>query len=480
MEKVIEISPQDVSFLSISNIDDVGRVFSWQGRLLRAIHQDHIAEIEGLLSSGLLQEMIAAGLMPDVQRTVYQLPGYALVLEHELVPVVTYPFEWSFNMLKDAAIVMLRVNQIARYYGYQTKDAHGYNILFHGSRPIFIDLGSLIKLQPGHSGWQGYEEFLQFFYYPLRLWSDGNEFLARRILSGAMQPLMPHESYLAYQYPPLRLAKLRLRQHLARFPLLLKRITSMPKEEVAQIWPGRKGAILKWLRPFAVWGGATLDLQALITKVQRLQLKDSESMWGFYQEESGLVGESGDLRPSTRFQRIADLVDHFQLQHVIELAGNQGVLSRYLLSETQVQSVICTDIDGNSIDSLYRSIGSEQQVLTPAVLDFMSPALLAQTRPPEQRMKAEAVLALAVTHHLLLSQKYSIDQILATICQYAERYIFVEFMPLGLYNGRSDVEIPDWYHLTWFREACGRHFQILFEEQLEENRILFVGRLGKP
>lgn len=472
-----EILLQDVAFITDSNADDVGRVFSWNGRLLRAVHEEHVDEVEELLSSGLLQELIVAKLFPEVRKTNCQLSGYGLILEHERIPVVTYPYEWSFTMFKDAAIVMLRVNQIAMDYGYQTKDGHGYNILFHGSHPLFIDLGSFVKMQPGYRGWQGYEEFLRFFYYPLILWCEGNEFLARRVLSGGMQPLMPHDSFLAYRFPLLRNVNERFRQRIAHFQLLITRVSNVPKEDLKRIWPGRKGVLLQWLRPVLTKMGGAFDLSTLLKKVQGLEFKASESTWGSYQMQSDLVDESGEIRPSDRFKRVAGQIGQCNLEDVVELAGNQGAFARYLLSETEVKSVTCTDYDAYSIDTLYRTIGSEQQGLTPAVLDFMAPAQLAETRPAHERMKAEAVLALAVTHHLLLTQRLTVDAVLAKICQYAERYVFVEFMPLGLYGGRSTPNVPDWYNLEWFRAACVRHFKIVTEEQLEENRILIVGRL---
>lgn len=475
MEPLTEIAPQEVTFITDSLADDVGRVFLWQGRLMRGIRHEYVEAVDELLSSGLLQALAADGLFPGVKKTEFQLAGFGLILEHERVPVVTYPYEWSFSMLKEAAVVMLRVNQIARDFGYQTKDGHGYNILFHGSRPVFIDLGSFIEVQPGHTGWQGYEEFLRFFYYPLKLWFDGNEFLAQRVLSGAMLPLMPHDSYLAYRRPFTRYLNGRLRLRLARLPLLLNRVSSVPKEDVKRLWPGRKGRLLQWLRPFLKMGRRNSDLSWLMKKVGQLQVVEQESMWGSYHLQSGLVDALGELRPSPRFKRIANLIDHFEIENVIELAGNQGAFARYLLSTTRVQSVVCTDYDANAIDRLYRSLGFDQQAVTPAVLNFMAPILLAETQPPQQRMKAEAVVALAVTHHLLLTQQFSIDKIFSAICQYSEKYLFVEFMPLGLYAGRSELNLPAWYRLEWFREACMRHFQIVVEEQLEENRTLFIG-----
>lgn len=478
VEQVTEIFLEDVTFINESLADDVGRVFIWQGRLFRGVRQEYVADVEALLSCGLLQELIAKGLLPEVQKTNYVLDGFNLVLEHERIPVVTYPYEWSFSMLKDAAITMLRVNQIAGKYGYQTKDAHGYNILFRGSQPVFIDLGSFIKVQAGDDGWVGYEEFLRFFYYPLQMWSAGNEFLAQRVFSGAMQPLMPHESFLAYRIPLTRHLNEFKRRRLSRLPLLLERVSNMPKENIKQSWPGKKGALLYWFRPLFGLFTRRSDLTTLRRNVQNMEFDGQESMWGAYHLQSGLLNKSGTLHPSPRFKRLAELIDKFGIKTVVELAGNQGAFARYLTESTQVQSVICTDYDANAVDSLYCELGPDQAAVTPAVLNFMSPVLLSETQIAPQRMQAEGVVALAVVHHLLLTQRLSIDRILLNICQYASKYVFVEFMPLGLYDGHVKPNVPPWYKLEWFRNACAQYFQIVVEEKLEENRILIVGRLG--
>jgi hypothetical protein len=97
----------------------------------------------------------------------------------------------------------------------------------------------------------------------------------------------------------------------------------------------------------------------------------------------------------------------------------------------------------------------------------------------EQRFGSEAVVALAITHHLLLGQNLAIEHVLKIIAAFSRRYVFIEFMPKGLYNGRFAPPVPAWYSLDWFRNALQAEIDILLEEKLEENRILFVGELKK-
>ena len=91
------------------------------------------------------------------------------------------------------------------------------------------------------------------------------------------------------------------------------------------------------------------------------------------------------------------------------------------------------------------------------------------------KVKSDIAVALAVTHHLLLTQKCPIDSVFKKIGQYSNRYVLIEFMPLGLWGGYYTPPIPEWYNLNWFREKFKRHFKLLIEEQTEKNRILFLG-----
>jgi hypothetical protein len=106
----------------------------------------------------------------------------------------------------------------------------------------------------------------------------------------------------------------------------------------------------------------------------------------------------------------------------------------------------------------------------------MVPEFTLAESAPHQRLAADCVLALAVTHHLLLTQGYDYDTVLRRIREYTASLAFVEFMPLGLHDGRSAPPLPSWYNLDAFSDAFSRHYERVHMEQLDENRILLVGR----
>ena len=128
---MLEIPLQEVEFSKFSLSDTVGKVFMWNGRLYRGIFKESRELALELFSSGLIDKLQQEKLIPKTRITDFVLNGFDLVIEHELLQPISYPHEWSFLMLKDAALCVLRINKIALEYGIETKDCHAYNIIFH-------------------------------------------------------------------------------------------------------------------------------------------------------------------------------------------------------------------------------------------------------------------------------------------------------------------------------------------------------------
>ena len=161
------------------------------------MHPEAVARTEALLQSGLTEELAARGLMPTTHVSAVKIPGSPLVLEHPRLPVVSYPYEWSYGMLRDAAALVLEINETANARGYELQDCHAYNIVFDGPRPQYVDLGSL-ALRPAEArGWVAREEFFRAYEYPLQIWADGGEFMARRLM--AASELMGHADHGLYR-----------------------------------------------------------------------------------------------------------------------------------------------------------------------------------------------------------------------------------------------------------------------------------------
>lgn len=456
-----------------TSYDQRGYVFRWRDQIYRAIYPSFEFEVRELWDCGLIDALMDAGLLPKSEITDFQTDDCSLVIAHETVHVETLPSEWSFTMLRDAALITLRVNIIARVHGYQTVDAHGFNVLFHGSKPLFIDIGSFIKLHNDFGcakpGWRPYGEFKRSFYAPLKLWSEDSEFIARRALMGEQLPMC---EFWRLRYPVLRLIPLGALGTFEELYYRYKGLNTVSMDEFRR-FVSRSPARQRWGERIIRFANrrslpfASVNLEKLEKQVSRLKTPSRSSAWADYHSDRGL---------DNRFNYILNVIEQYQPQSVLDMAGNAGFLTRRIVENAEIGYAICADYDRNAIDTLYKSLDQQELRLYPAVLDFSISVSDSKFRPSHERFKSDMVMALALTHHLLLTQGLTLDFILERLSQYSNRYVLVEFMPMGLYSSKFDhIPIaPDWYTRDWFRSGLEERFDILDERELATNRVLYV------
>ncbi len=456
-----------------SSFDPAGYVFRWRGGVYRAVFPASEKHMTSLLDSGLIEELTAKGLFPATKRTELQTHDCNLVLQHAKIECSILPSEWSFRMLKDAAICTLEVNIVARKYGYQTLDAHGFNILFDGGLPVFIDLGSFIRIERELSkkepGWRPLGEFMRSFYAPLKIWQKGGYYLARKALLGDQIPMAD-----AWRITNI-LSRFVPKQKLKQFERLyygykgLNTVSESEFQRFLSVSPTRKkiGGYITNLSKRNLLPLTSVDLIKLKRKVQNLESPKIGSAWANYHSESAL---------DSRFIAILDTIKKYQPNSVLDMAGNAGFVTKAIVENTNVKRAVCADYDHNAIDALYKSIRCEKGAITPVLLNFSMSISDTKFGKPEDRLKSEMVIALAITHHLILAQKLTLDFILARLGDFSSKYVLVEFMPLGLYSSEFDTvpSVPDWYTRDWFRDGVRKRFELLGEQELSTNRILFV------
>ncbi len=470
------IPKNEINIHSLSNEDDVGNVFEWNGRIFRGIRKKYVDDIRNLIDSGLLDELKKNNLFPKTTITDLELNGYEMVLEHEKIPLTSYVYEWSFTMLKDAAINAIRVNIIADKFGYQTKDCHPYNFIFSNNNPVYIDLGSFF-LKPKTKNWLPLSEFMQFYFYPLKLWKNGNEAMIRSFFSHCLRGGFWHSIYYRLSSPFSHFLSTNTIDKLANGIYKYRSLSFVDSADIEKKAPWNLGSTVTKLRDAGMLPFLTVNLHRLEKKVSRIQQRKQESTWSNYHDQYQL--ESQELKSSSRFNRIVEIINELKITSVFELAGNQGVMSRLLIQQTDVSRVICTDYDANAVDQLYKMCKQEKLNITPLVYNVKIPVDETPLPPLEDRIDTpECSMGLALLHHLILTQGMPLSKIFNRFKVFTSKYVFIEFMPLGLWSKQSpNPHIPDWYNVDWFREEFCKNFELVIEEQLETNRILFVGKL---
>lgn len=453
-----------------------GYVFTFEGQLYRAIYPLYGQQVLQLFQCGLIDELVKNDLFPKSEVTNYRTSDCDLVIHHERIDVVTLPFEWSFSMLKDAAQVTLKTNMIAQKHGYQIKDAHGFNVLFRYGAPLFVDLGSFVMIENEFGcpkpGWRAYGAFMRSFYAPLMLWNHHDTFFARHALHGQQLPM---NSYWRYRYPLLRIFPLSILERLEFLFYKYKGLNTRSMEEFLHFASQshlreRLVSRVLWLARKRLLLFSSVNLERINRRLHRIRPRSIRSKWGDYQNSMNIT---------ERHRFIVTLIKQLKIRTALDLGGNAGMLARLILADADIDYVISADYDANAIDKLYHTLQENPARIYPVLLDFRISIADTKYKLVQERLKSEVVIALALTHHLVLSQGMSLDFIFDRISSFSSKYVFVEFMPLGCYSSKEKKipNIPDWYDVDWFRSKFKQYFMILDEKQLEANRILFVGQL---
>ena len=476
MEKTILKSDEIEKNIGL-NIDRMGFLFKYDNRIFRAINNAEKTDVLYLFESGAIDELNKANLIPFSRISEIGLEGYDLVLEHEKIDVAIYPTEWSFTMLKDAALLVLHVNKILSKYNFETRDSHGFNILFHHSTPKYVDIGSFGK-KTTKKYWSGKDNFREFYFYSLYMWSKGNAVLAKQLLinDGKYHSTKDYE-FCLYRYS---LARILPSKYLERFFYYLRLLRNLQKFNVNEILIVKKERqkrkllkILMFLSKAGLIPNNHTNLNRLARQIKRLNPPSVATEWGDYHSN---LSEQELFTAESRFGLIVDQVKRLNIKSVFEIAGNQGLLSQEF--GKTIGRVICSDIDERAVDVMYKRAKKNNANLYPVLLDFLSPVYqslyYSENNSVFIRFKSDAVVALALTHHLLLTRKTPIDNIFEALSKYTTKYLFIEFMPLGLRRG----EVPGWYNIHWFRIHFKKYFNLILEIPSEQDgsRILLIGK----
>ena len=423
-----------------SRKDDIGFVYFKDQRVFRSINTGHTQQIYDLVNSKLLCELTDKGLTPRTSIVQYDQANHDLLLEHERIAPCIYPFEWSPEMARRAALAIIEINTIANTHGYELKDSHPYNVMFRGPNPVFVDLGSIVP-KSTKTGWIAIDEFERSFLYPLKAYASGmhQNFHRAYLYSNGI----PFEEHVIATHPILRLLRRHRLKQISRVISVLRNIDVYKEEQIEKRF--RSNVLRKAFR-FA----QKHDLRfkrfrptVLRKKLNSLNLS-TKSEWGDYHERSGFYSITGNTKLSKRFERILELVKELQPHSTIDIAGNQGVLAREIARIPCVNHVICGDLDSQAIDQLVKNLRPEESVY-PANFNFMGEIWQNLTKERAPRLRSDLVLALALTHHLILTQQYTLDSIIEGLAKLSNRYIMVEFMPLGLWTKDTPVSYT---HLT--------------------------------
>lgn len=463
------IAPQPES---LSGHDTLGTVFVRDGRILRGIHADKVDTTRRLLECGLIGALERAGLFPPTRIADHALPDFGLTLEHQRLHPLVLASEWTLEMLRDAALALLEINRIARAYDYETKDAHLYNLCFVGTRAVFFDFGSFVHRAGPRAGWSAYDEFLRGVLYPLSLGAQVGPSMTRMLLDFELEHILSYEDFVRLRagifgrwLPCAAIA--RLRWIYGGFLAL-----GWSEGRAAQwlLKRQRTRVFLHWLQRTGLLEFFTADFARLARRVERIGRRNVRRM-------RRMIDGEGALDP--RAQRVCTIVAELSVGSVVELGGKTGALSLALLQRGIARSVTCTDRDEGAVEAayaLFKRHGNGH--CTAAVVDFIEDSRSIRMPSVAERYRAQLVLVLELTHDLLLRRGVQPALLMQRIAAFCSEYAVVEFRPAGLAGDAPLVPAapPAWYSRDWFRGHFLAQFDLIREEAVTPDSVLFVGR----
>jgi hypothetical protein len=382
------IAESGMKVVSGSFRDPSGQVFLTPGAALRSIQSGYAAHWEAATASGFLSEAVEKGLLIGFEE-VDPMEGAWKTLRSPLLPFVSYPYEWSFGQLRDAALCTLDVLDCALQHGLSLKDATGYNVQYVGAKPVFIDL---LSFEVRHAGqpWVGYLQFCRHFLAPLALMAK------KSVLCGRML-------YCWIEGIPLDLA-VSLLPWITKFSPTLGIHLHMHAKMQAKYADARSAA--SKLKNLKMSDDSVKSLsQSLRMAVEGLNLP------------AGLKTEWGDYYTDTNYSEVAANDKREYLENVarvharggvaVDLGANRGVFSRFLAQ--WYDYVVAADVDYVAVERLYRELKSEEVGnVFPMVLDLGNPSPgigwgHTERLPFADRCNASYLSALALIHHLVFT-----------------------------------------------------------------------------
>ena len=437
--------------------DPSGFVF-WRDRVIyRQINKSYKDNYDFLLGTGLYDELVDNHLLVPHQvkdKSLAVTNDAYLVIAPTIVPFISYPYEWCFSQLKDAALATLSIQRLALKKSLGLRDASGYNIQFLNGRPILIDTLSFERYRDGEP-WVAYKQFCQHFLAPLALMCRVDvrlNQLMKNFIDGI--PLDLASALL----PATSKLNLSLGMHIHMHSW------SQRKYKDEQV---RKSEIRKLNKKslFTI-------IDSLESAIEKLDWKPEGTEWHSYYEDGHNYSQQAFKQKENI---VTEFIQEIKPETVWDLGANIGRFSR--IASSAGAHVVAWDIDPACVETNYRIVREKQETdLLPLCLDLTNPSPGLGWGGLErssfvERGPVDAILALGLVHHLAISNNVPLAKLaifLSLLCT----YLIIEFIPKNdtqvqkLLTTREDI-FPD-YDVEHFEHEFDKKFHVNKSAEITE------------
>ena len=466
--------------------DPSGRVFLFHDEVYRVINQIGFDDFQTARNSNVLKkfadegnlvgvssvETLESAALPEKLKASFAgggQQGFSHVAKHETIPFQNFPFEWTPEMLHAAANLTLDLQEKLLAEGLGLKDATPYNILFRGATPVFVDWLSFEARDRRDPVWLPQAQFIRTFILPLLANKFFGLSLAQIFLTNrdGLEPEAIYEmcgTLTKLRSPFLTmvtLPKLLAKNNAGNTSIYKNRL--LDDAEKAQFILGQQ---LKYMR-------------RLLKKVQ--PDPNRTSGWAEY---LGPQQHFTDKYLQTKHDFVEAALQEFAPRTVLDVGCNTGYFSR--IAARSGAAVMAIDFDPTAVGRVWRMASEEKLNILPLVQDISRPSPGVGWRNSEcapflsrVKGKMDAVIMLAVIHHLLVTERIPLDEILSLIAETTNKVLVLEFVPpddpMFKQIARGRDHLFEYLTENVFEEACSKHFQILRSEKLaDSNRRLYL------
>jgi len=459
-------APEGASRHPASWRDPSGFIFRREGSLLRQIQPVWLEEWTAFRESALAKRLVLGGkLLPwqDAPLSDAFDASAAAVIRPDVVPFISYPYEWTFGQLRDAALLTLDVQTTALGMGWTLKDATAYNVQFQGIRPVLIDHLSFQRLAPD-SAWVAYQQFCEHFLAPLALMSRRDVRMGRMLrdqLNGI--PLDLAASLL----PGRTKLKLGLGAHVHLH---------------ARSQRGHAGDARKPTEVKISLTRLTALVESLRGTIKGLTWDPAGTEWADYadKDHASYQGSAADAKEAIVRQLLTEAGPGAG-RMCWDLGANTGRFSR--IAADLGYRVVSFDIDPAAAERHYRALGAADRTdTTPLVMDLADPSpglgwAGAERSSFVERANADVIVGLALVHHLAIGRNVPLPMVMDLFADLAPQAI-IEWVPRGdpmvdvLLASREDVFTD--YTVEGFEAAVGTRFEVRSRTPIEgSTRVLY-------
>jgi len=456
--------------------DPAGRVVLLPECVLRAVRADAVPDLDAFLSS---PSATTLGISGNLVRTTTLdaaavaalerdpavaniIRGAARVLEHERIWFPAYPYEWSPAMLFDAALLTLSLAEGLLPSALGLKDATPYNILFRGAQPVFVDVLSVERREPRDATWLPYAQFVRTFLLPLLAWQR-YKLPLRDVFLAHRDGLEPEDVY-------------RIAGPLVRLSSPMLGLVAMPT------WLGAKLMSDPERARFVL----SAQLRGLRKTLYKVAPREDKSTWSDYMKshsysDAHFAGKEKFVRDA-----LAETAPGNSPTSVLDVGCNTGFFS-FLAAERAGTQVVALDYDPEVIDRVFREARKRNADVLPLVVDLTRPSPATGWRNSEAasfldraRGRFDLVFMLAVIHHMLVSERIPLEDILDLAADLTRDAAVIEYVDPSDVMFRRLTRGRDALHTgltrTSFEQAAARRFEIVRAQEQGTRTLYFLRR----